>query len=1143
MSVEKKSANLSPFCIRSVFLSLLAIMVSFTDARGEVKSRAVVFSLEGGATVLREGKTIPATEAMALLPGDELAVADPGLVALQLSDGSYVRVPSGSKMRFPGEERSIGLLAGVMHFFSHSEQHPTVVTEHVTAAIRGTEFTAAIGDQETTIWVFSGAVEGASPGGTASLHSGQGARFKRGAAPQLFAVLSSERAVQWSLFTPILGVDHDLALFERGGELERQAVAKMRAGDPVGALMVLPKDGGEICSSVVILRARLHVLLGNAEKGSQALAACVSRSIIRGDSHAPQFALAAATLSLVSLMRGDTARANDLSQRAVAVDGELASVKIARSFLLQETGDLEGALAAVGEVDVHSDPDLRARRAEVLFMFGKVPQARAILEGLPARSWYADTVLGFVLLADRSFDDARSAFERAAEAESGAGLPQLGLGLLAVHGGDLVAGRRHFERATALEPSRALYRSYLAKSYFESDTYAPAAPEYERAMELDPNDPTPYLYRSFMRLAENRPIEALRDIEGARDRSEKRSVYRSRMLLDQDAAVQSASLARTYRDLGFVERGKIEAIAAMTADYQNASAHRLLSEIQDNVFSADASLSERRIADLFAPLSINVVDSIGSSVSLNEYSSLFERDGRRTGVSSSFASFQDIGKTGVFSAHKEGNVVTGLSATGVISNGLDTSPRSSEGRAAASLQAQPSWANRFFVEGRGVFGEDSDKVDTSHFDTGSFSAGALHRFSPDVSAIFQSSFERGREKFQQRSIDDDVALSLQADGVREDYIVATLADASINRYSSLWVNEGQLIARTGNVSSLFTVRSATTSNDSYDNRLILEDETGILDGQEIPLTSSAPAHLQSEVVSYLGTITLTKEMFLNVGGSYEQVEWSGFEEPPFDANSSSRSRVNPKVGLLYRPSATIMYRIGYGESLGKGMQADLASVEPTLIGGITQRFNDAPGTFARNFGAGVDLQPWKNGYLGTGCIRRWLDEGQSGGIYSLNIDFDDNLVERGIQRFPLSYSSIDQDFVNSYWYQVVDNQWVLGVDYRYAMETRGDEGDIELRDQRAKGFSRYFLTNGVFLQGSSTYLHQGRRNRLDVLGDSASGWIFGAGVGYRLPTRHGLLLAEFDNIFGQDFNLSQALYFQDVISNDPMVKLSASFNF
>jgi len=131
-----------------------------------------VFSLQGSAEVVRSGSTVSLSEGAEVHTGDEVQVGDPGRVALELTDGSYIRLPAGAKMRFPAKSGSLDLLDGSLHFFSHSEQHPNVVTEHVTAAIRGTEFVVKTDRQSSSISMFSGSVDGASEYGRVSLAAG-----------------------------------------------------------------------------------------------------------------------------------------------------------------------------------------------------------------------------------------------------------------------------------------------------------------------------------------------------------------------------------------------------------------------------------------------------------------------------------------------------------------------------------------------------------------------------------------------------------------------------------------------------------------------------------------------------------------------------------------------------------------------------------------------------------------------------------------------------------------------------------------------------------------------------------------------------------------------------------------------------------
>ena len=99
------------------------------------------------------------------------------------------------------------------------------------------------------------------------------------------------------------------------------------------------------------------------------------------------------------------------------------------------------------------------------------------------------------------------------------------------------------QTAATLEPQRAVLRSYLGKALSNTKDYRLAERELARAKEMDANDPTAWLYSALLEQQENRINEAVSEIEHSQDLNNNRSVFRSRLLLDQDRAVRSANLA------------------------------------------------------------------------------------------------------------------------------------------------------------------------------------------------------------------------------------------------------------------------------------------------------------------------------------------------------------------------------------------------------------------------------------------------------------------------------------------------------------------------------------------------------------------------------------------------------------------------
>ena len=1125
--------------MKRALIALLAVLAVTPPAHAADGVVARVFSLQGTASVVRSGKSVQLMEGADIFGGDELEIGDPGRAALELKDGSYVRLPAGSKMRFPAKQDEMDLVEGSLHFLSHSEKHPTVVTEHVTAAIRGTEFTVTTDHAGSSISLLSGSVDGASKTGRVALAAGQGATFRPNRPPEVYTLMSSDRSVQWSLFVPLLGGD----AVESADPALRSALQLARSGKTSAALKAIPVAHG-VCDEANVLRARLLVSAGSPAEGAKLLERCVaSKSVSAAHTQAE------ATLALLRLTQGDVVAADNLSRHALEQDPSSPSAKLARSFVLQDKGDLDGALAAVEQPDGQRNLDLLARQAEVTFMFGEVPEARAMLEQIPNRSWYAETVYGFVLMGDRSFDEARSAFERASNEEPAAALPRMGLGIVKFNKGELADARKEFERAAVLEPNRSIYRSYLGKDYFEDDNYAPAYPEYERAIELDPRDPTPYLYRSFMKLADNNLIGSLEDIDMARQLSNNRDVYRSSFLLDEDSAVQAASIGRVYNELGYRERGRVEAITAIVDDYQNASAHRLLSQTQEDIYLADTIASERRIANLFAPLSINVVDAIGTGVSLNEYSQLLEEDGWRTAVNTFYDSKAETIKSGVLSTHKFGNYALGLSADGLAQNGIADDPRTSVGTVGFSFQAQPDWANRFLLEGHGVSSGQSDSDDSADVLEGDLSAAWLHRFSPQRVLMFNSTYERDRSNVHvpanpaNDAASRDVVFTTIFEGQEESQTINALMDRRERVFQTSVVNEAQFISDDGPLQSIFTYRNVANTLDQQDNTELpyqFADGTQI----QIPLDSSQPSNLNANAGSYLGDLEVADGLHLNFGVEYDWVQFApNYLLPPFVANDVTQTLWSPKGGIIYNPDETFIFRTGYGESLAKGTPIDLISIQPTTIGGIIQRFNDDPGTKAQTFGVGLDLHPRKSTYFGTEWTRRWTSLLQRNVAYDVTLDFDNSSITTGIEQGPNFTTYGQQNFLTAYWYEVLSEQLATGIDYRFAQQLLSGDPNYDTRDHRAKAFARYYIEGPWFLQGSSIYRYQSSDGDFNSVPYSDAAWLFNGGVGYRLPTRHGILLLDVNNIFGQDVNINQSNYFNEPLWSDTTVTLVANFNF
>ena len=143
---------------------------------------------------------------------------------------------------------------------------------------------------------------------------------------------------------------------------------------------------------------------------------------------------------------------------------------------------------------------------------------------------------------------------------------------------------------------------------------------------------------------QNRVNDAVSDLERSKELNDNRSVFRSRLLLDQDKAVRSANLARIYQDAGMTDWSVREASRAVSYDYANFSAHQFLANSYDGLrdpklinlrYEAPAA-SEYFIATLLSPVGAT---PLSQTVSQQEYTRLFDRD--HFGVASSTEYFSN----------------------------------------------------------------------------------------------------------------------------------------------------------------------------------------------------------------------------------------------------------------------------------------------------------------------------------------------------------------------------------------------------------------------------------------------------------------------------------------------------------------------
>jgi tetratricopeptide (TPR) repeat protein len=617
--------------------SYLAIVTFLTlpnaraqSAKAPPEDVVVLVSIEGKAELAPASTDnwMPATNNQVLHLGDRLRTDKSSRAIIRFSKWGQLRVREASLFtieppREPGRRPLLNLLKGFFYFFNRDKAIELDLQNRLaSAATRGTEFQVAVAeDGRMEVSVLEGEVELRNSLGPVTLSSGQQGVALPGQHPTRTAVIAALNVIQWCLYYPaVLDVD-ELGLSEAERSALRESLAAWRSGDLVKALQSYPQNRQPVSERERVYRAALLLVVGE---------------IAQAESLLPSV---------------DTPFSNALRELIAAVQFQtyhraappvLATEWLAESYYRQSRAGvdkrmLEDALkAAEAAVDVAPNSGLAWERlAELEFSFGRTGKTLVALDNairLSPRNAQALALKGFLLSAQNKIPQALEYFDQAIAADGALANAWLGRGLCRIRQGNAAAGREDLLVAAALEPQRAVLRSYLGKAFSDAGDDPRTRKELELARTLDPKDPTSWLYSALDHEQHNRINEAIRDLEQSKELNDNRSLYRSDLLLDQDRAVRSANLARVYQEAGMEDVALREASRAVSYDYGNYSAHLFLANsynaLRDpnfiNLRFETPSEAEYLLANLLSPVGAG---TLSPALSQQEYSKLFDRDG------------------------------------------------------------------------------------------------------------------------------------------------------------------------------------------------------------------------------------------------------------------------------------------------------------------------------------------------------------------------------------------------------------------------------------------------------------------------------------------------------------------------------------
>jgi tetratricopeptide (TPR) repeat protein len=1023
-----------------------------------------------------------------LCPGDRLRLGPRSRATVRFANQTLVDLDEGSTLILhdaakPEETGLLELLQGALHAISRVPRQLDIRTPIANAGVEGTEFALRVDPARAELWVYEGRVLFENTKGQLRVEGGEAALARAGEAPERRIVVKPRQAVEWALYYPPLLDSRP----ESYPEALRPVVLAYRRNDFTAAFAALDGEPeGARDARYHTLRAGLLLSVGRVPEAEGDLT-----SAERLD---PKNGTAYALRSVIAVVRNEGDEALKLALEAVRLAPGSATPYVARSYAEQSAFEIEPARESLKKAAELAPDDalVFARLAELELSRGDLDAALTAAtkaETLDADLARTQTVLGFAYLTRIEVDKARAAFDRAIARDPADPLPRLGLGLAKIRDGDLDAGTEEIETAAALDPNNSLVRSYLGKAYFEQKRGGLAETEFEQAKLLDPKDPTPWFYDAIQKQTENRPVEALHDLQRAIERNDNRAVYRSRLDLDEDRAARSTSLARIYDDLGFTQRGLVEASKTLSLDLADYSAHRFLSDTYGRLPRHQiARVSELLQAQLLQPININpvqpqlnerilnIVTGAGPArAAFNEYSRLFERNRPQLILSGVLGNNDTFGDEAVLSGIHD-RVSYSLGQFHYQTDGF---------REKADVRhdiyngfAQIALTDKFNIQ-----------FEYRHRDT---DQGDLRlRFDP----LFTPTDRRDLGHNIGR-LGLHMALSPQSD------VIGSLiySDRTTNRHS---VDPGQItdnrIKNQGydaqgqylfHSDRINFVLGGGVYNIDRQSRTV--DEISPEPCREFAIPGcrldSGPKKStidQSNVYSY-ANITFPNNFTWTLGLGYDS----------FDNESVVIHKVNPKFGLQWDINVDIRFRAAYLETLKRQLVVE-QTVEPTQVAGFNQFFDDSNGTLAELYGIGLDAKLSENAYGGCEFSRRNLD-----------VPIGDQIDQE------------KEDLYRAYGYWTPHSNWALSAEYRFE-RFRGAADTLSLTKLETASIPlsvRYFSPLGVFGEIEISFVRQEAGQRGIVLTPNADEfYIVDAALGYRLPKRRGIVSLEITNLLDEKF--------------------------
>ena len=1148
------------------FLTLIAAFMLGVAGRSAAQSgnttnqAGLVLTTEGVVEVAPRGDSqwVAATTNRALTFGDSLRTGPHSRATVRLSDLSIVRVDEKTVLEIRSQTDTQGSLldlrSGSTYFFNRSKPSSLKFrTPMISGAIRGTEFNLnAAGNGRTTVTLIEGEVALDNALGALVLQSGEQGIVDPNQPPRKTAVINAINIIQWNLYYPAVLEVNELGLTQAEQSSLADSLNAYRIGDLLAALAKYPEDYQADSDATRVYHSALLLAAGQVTETESFLKST------QGSSH------------FVSALRTLIAAVKHEEFKNGTPTGT-ASEWLAESYYHQSRSRLEEALKDA-RAAVKKSPDFGfawVRVAELEFGLGQVSAAKeALARGLEIapRNAQALALKGFLLTSENKIAQASVYFDQAIAVDGALANAWLGRGLCKIHQGDRAAGLKDLQVAAALEPNRSELRSYLGKAWDQSHDRKHADKELRLAKELDPSDPTPWLYSALLNYQYNRDNQAIADLEKSKELNDHRSVFRSRLLLDQDQAVRGVNLAKIYRDAGMFDVSVREAAQAVDNDYANYSSHLFLANSYDslrdpkqiNLRYETPWFSQLLVADLLSPVG---AVSLSQNVSQQEYSRLFAGDqlgfyndtqySSRGDWVQNASQYGNYGNTG-FAFDEYYRSENGFRPNNDLQDFSFTAKIKQQITPQDSVLFETVYDNFRSGDVRQYYAPSmaSSTLRVTEVQDPNLYIGYHHEWAPGIQTLFLGG--RLQDTLTQND-PNSIALITTKNGAGQITSVSQ-RPAMLNYSSALtaYSAEAQQIFQSSSQTLIFGARYQTGD---------LEDSSFLQ--HQIPVTQNFnPSLTRISGYGYY-SYRVADPLLLTAGLSYDRLTYPENDEiSPISNAQTTRDQVSPKAGFRWTPAADTTFRGAWTRSLGGVFYDTSVRLEPTEIAGFNQAFRSiipesvtglVPGTRFETFDLAFDQKFSTRTYVSiVGELLRSRGSRTVGTLDAfgpLLLDVPSGVVEN------LHYQDKSISITVN---QLVSDEFAFGVSYRVDQSDLNDQfptvpaatsANLSLSANRAvKGIMHQVNLHALYnhpcgIYGRVEVVWTAQSNQgyaVDLPGDDFAQ--VNAFVGYRWPRRLGEIQLGVLNIGNRDYQLNPLNLYTELPRQRTLVA-NLKFNF